>query len=116
MSSASGHHADDPPSTSDSVLKSRKGKVINPCFLCLDMHFTYLFPHMDEASKLLEDITIYHQWIPIGYRKLSLDIPLVDKVVDLVLTLIDPTLPLKSEVEVVNSVSSVVDPTLTLNG
>ena len=58
MSSASGHHADDPPSTSDSVVKSRKGKVKNHCLLYKDMHFTYLCPLMDEASKLLEDITV----------------------------------------------------------
>ena len=62
------------------------------------MHFTYLSPLMDEASKLLEDITISHQWIPTGYRKLSLEPPLVNKVVDPVLTSIDPTLLLKSEV------------------
>ena len=58
MSSASGHHTNDSPLTSDSVVKSRKGKVRNPCLLCKDMHFTYLFPHMDEASKLLEYITV----------------------------------------------------------
>ena len=86
MSSASGHHADDPPSTSDSMVKSQKGKVRNPCLIYKDMHFTYLCPHMDEASKLLEDITVSHQRTSTGYRKLSLDIPLVDKIVDLVLT------------------------------
>ena len=80
------------------------------------MHFTYLCPHMDETSKLLEDIIVSRQRIPIGYRKLSLDIPLVDKVVDPVLTSVYPILPLKSEVEVVNSVSSIVDPTLPLKG
>ena len=69
---------------------------------------------MDEASKLLEDITVSHQRLPTGYCKLSLDMPLVDKVVDLVLTSVDPTLPLKSEVQVVDSDSSVVDPTLPL--
>ena len=134
MSSASSHHTDDPPSTRDSVVKSRKGKARNPCLLCKDMHFTYLCPHMDEASNLLEDIIVSRQWIPIGYCKLSHDITLVDnvvnlnpslvhpalplkskvKVVDPVLTSIDPTLPLKSEVEVVNPSPSLVDPTLPL--
>ena len=110
MSSSSSHHIDDPHSTSDSVLKSRNGKVRNPCLLCKDVHFTYLCPFMDEASKWLEDITDPRQRLPTNYRKLSLDIPLVDKVVDPVLTSVDPTLPLKTEVEVVNSVSSLVDP------
>ena len=86
----------------------------NPCFLCKDMHFTYYFPCMDEASKLLEDIIVSHQRLPIGYRKLSLDIPLVDKVVDSVSSEVDPTLPSKSEFQVVNSDSSVVDLTLPL--
>ena len=58
MSSASGHHTDDSPSTNDSMVKSWKGKVRNPCFLSKDMHFTYLCPLMDEASKLLEDIIV----------------------------------------------------------
>ena len=53
---------------------------------------------MDEGSKLLEYITISHQQLPIGYHKLSLKPPLVDKVVDLVLTLVDPTLPLNIEI------------------
>ena len=115
MSSSSDHHIDDPLSTNKSVVKSWKGKVRNPCLLCKDMHFTYLCPFMDEASKLLEDITVSRQRLPTGYRKLSLQPPLVDKVVDPVLTSIDPTLPLKSEVQVVNSDSSMVDPTLPLN-
>ena len=114
MSSVSGHHADDAPSTNDYVVKSRKGKVIYHFLLCKDMHCTYLCPRMDEASKLLEDITIPQQQLPIGYRKLSLDLSLVDIVVDLVRTSVDPTLPLKSEDEVVDPVPSLVDPTLSL--
>ena len=102
MSSASSHHIDDPPSTSDSVVKSRKGNVINPCLLCKDMHFTYLCLHMDEASNLLEYIIVSYQQLPTSYRNLSFDIPLVDQVVDPSPSLVDPTLPLKSELEVVD--------------
>ena len=40
VSSTSDHHVDDTPSTSDPLLKSRKGKVRNPCLLCKDMQFT----------------------------------------------------------------------------
>ena len=107
MSSAFGHHTDDTPSTSDSMGKSRKGKFRNTCFLCKDMHLTYLFPRMDEASNLLENIIVPQERIPTDYRKLSLDLPLVDKVVDLVPSLVDPTLSLESE-------EQVVDPTLYL--
>ena len=78
------------------------------------MHHTYLCPCMDEASKLLEDIIVPQKRLPTGYCKLSLDIALVDKLTDLVLTSVDPSLPLKSEVEVVDPSPSLVDPTLPL--
>ena len=61
MSSASGHHTDDPPSTSASVVKIQKGKVRNPCLICKEMHFTYLCPCMDEASKWFEGIIVPQQ-------------------------------------------------------
>ena len=70
------------------------------------MHFTYLCPLMDEASKLLEDITVSRQRLPTSYRKLSLDITVVDKVVNLDSSMVDPTLPLESEVKVVELMSS----------
>ena len=97
MSLVSSHNVDDAPSTSDSMLKSKKGKVKNPYLLCKDMHLTYLCPHMDEASKLLEYIIVPQKRLPIGYRKLSLDLPLVDKVVDTVPSKVNPTLSLESE-------------------
>ena len=78
------------------------------------MHHNFLCPSMDEASKLLEDITVPQKWLPTCYRKLSLEPPLVDKVVDPVLTSVDPTLSLKSELEVVNPSPSLVYPTLLL--
>ena len=61
VSLVSYHHADDSQSTSDSLVQSRKGKVIYPCFLCKDMHRTYLCPRMDEASNLLEYLDVPHQ-------------------------------------------------------
>ena len=114
ISSVSDHHADDSLPTSDSLVKSQKGKVRYPCLLCKDMHRTYLCPRMDEASKLLEYLTVPQQKLPIGYHKLSLDIPLVDQVVDPSPFLVNPTLPLKSEVEVVDPVQSLVDPNIPL--
>ena len=77
---------------------------------------------------MLEYNTVPEKLLPIGYRKLSLDLPLVDKVADIVSSSIDPTLsleseehivhihptiPLKSEVKVVKSMSSPPDPTLS---
>ena len=69
---------------------------------------------MDEASKLLEDITVPQQQIPTSYHKLSLDIPLVDQVVDPSPSLVDPTILLKNEVKVVEPVPTSVNPTLHL--
>ena len=81
---------------------------------------------MDEASKLLKYIIVSQKLIPKGYRKFSLDLPLVYKVVDPVPSLVDPTLsleseehvvhlilPLESEVKVVHSMSYPPDPTLS---
>jgi hypothetical protein len=69
---------------------------------------------MDEASKLLEDIIISKTQLPTAYHKLSPNPPLVAKVVDMIPSLVDPTLPLKSEVKVVDLVPSSFDPTLPL--
>ena len=68
---------------------------------------------MDESSKLLENIIVPQQQLPTGYHKLSLDLPLVDKLIDLVLSSVDTTLPLECEVKVVESMSSPPDPTLS---
>ena len=66
------------------------------------MHLTYLFPRMDEASNLLEDINVPSQWIPREHLNFSLDLPLVDKLVDPIPSLVDPTLYLESEEQVVH--------------
>ena len=69
---------------------------------------------MDEASNLLEDITVPQQCLRTSYCKLYLEILLVDQVVNPSPSLVDPTLSLKSEVEVIDPSPSLVDPTLTL--
>jgi hypothetical protein len=99
------------------------------------------FPHMDEASKLLEDMTVSQPQLPAAYRKLSLNPPVVDgminlvplsvspvdQVVNLVTSLdepvdqvvdpipssVNPTLPLESETQVVDPFPP-VDPILPL--
>ena len=50
--------------------------------------------------------------IPTSDSKLSLDPPLVDQVVNSDLFVVDPTLPLESEVKVVESMSFPPDPAL----
>jgi hypothetical protein len=96
---------------------------------------------MDEASKLLEDMTVSPPQLPTAYHNLSLNPPvvdgminlvppsvsLVDQVVNLVTSLvgpvdhvvdlippIDPILPLESATQVIAPILSSVDPTLLL--
>jgi hypothetical protein len=46
--------------------------------LCKGSHLTHFFPHMEEASKLLEDMIVPQPQLPTTYRKLTLDPPAVD--------------------------------------
>jgi hypothetical protein len=161
MSLASEQHADDLPSTSHDTVGKKKSRVKFPCMLCKGSHLTHLCPCMDEASKLLEDMTVSQPQLPAAYRKLSLNPPVVDgmitpvpspvnpvdhvvnlvtslvepvdKVVEPIPSSVNPTLPLESETQVVDSfppvdpilpvenetqvvdlISSSVDPTLPL--
>jgi hypothetical protein len=139
---ASEQHADGLPSTSHDIVGKKKSRVKFPCMLCKGSHLTHLCPCMDEASKLLEDMTVSQPQLPATYHKLSLDPPVVDgmitpvpspvnpvdHVVNLVMSLVEPidqvvdpipssvnsTLPLESETQVVDLISPLVDPTLPL--
>jgi hypothetical protein len=61
-------------------------------------------PHMDEASKLLEDMTVSQPQLPAAYRKLSLNPPVVDGMINLV------PLSVSSVDQVVNLVTSLDEP------
>jgi hypothetical protein len=138
---ASEQHADDLPSTSHDIVGEKKSRVKFPCMLCKGSHLTHLCPCMDEASKLLEDMTVSQPQLPAAYRKLSLNPPIVDgminpvpspvhsvdhvvnlvtssvepvdKVVDPIPSSVNPTLPLESEIQVVDPFTP-VDPILPL--
>jgi hypothetical protein len=138
MSLASEQHADDTPPTSHDTVGKKKSRVKFPCMLCKGSHLTHLCSQMDEASKLLEDMTVSQPQLPAAYRKLSLNPPIVDgmitlvpspvnvvnlvtslvepidKVVDLIPSSVNPTLPSKSETKTVDLIPSLVDPTLPL--
>jgi hypothetical protein len=119
---ASEQHADDLPSTSHDTVGKKKSRVKFPCMLCKGSHLTHLCPCMDEASKLLEDMTVSQPQLPAAYRKLSLDPPVVDgmitpvpspvnpvdHVVNLVTSLVEPV------DKVVEPIPSSVNPTLSL--
>jgi hypothetical protein len=142
MSLASEQHADDFPSTSQDIAGKKKSRDKFPCMLCKGSHLTHLCPCMDEASKLLEDMTVSQPQFPVVYRNLSLSPPivdgmitlvpspvnLVDHVVNLVTSLVEPVdkvvdpipssvnlvLPSERETKEVDPIPSSVDPTLML--
>jgi hypothetical protein len=101
---ASEQHADDLLSTSHDTVGKKKSRVKFPCMLCKGSHLTHLFPCMDKASKLLEDMTVSQPQLPAGYRKLSLNPPIVDGMITLVPSRVNPV------DHVINLVTSLVEP------
>jgi hypothetical protein len=142
MSLASEQHADEPLSTSHDTVGKKKSRVKFPCMLCKGSHLTHLCPHMGEAWKLLEDMAVSQPQLPAAYHKLTLDPPIVDgmitlvpslvnpvdhvvnlvtslvepvdKVVDLIPSSVNPIPPSESETKAVDPIPSSVDPTLLL--
>jgi hypothetical protein len=134
MSPASEQHDDDLPSTSHYIAGKKKSRVKFPCMLCKGSHLTHLFPHMEEALKFMEGMTVSQPQLPATYHKLSLNpvvdgminpippsVSPVDQVVNLVTYLVEPvdqvvnpTLPSESETKAVDLIPSSVDPTLLL--
>jgi hypothetical protein len=104
MSSTSEQHTDDLPSTSHDMVGKKKSRVKFPCMLCKGSHLTHLCPHMEKASKLLEDMTISQPQLPVAYCKLSLNPPVVDGMINLVPSLVNPV------DHVVNLVMSLIEP------
>jgi hypothetical protein len=104
MSLASEQHADDLPSTSHDTLGRRKVESSSRvCYAKGVISLTFV-PHMDEASKLLEDMTVSQPQLPAAYRKLSLNPPIVDGMITLVPSPVNPV------DHVVNLVTSLVEP------
>jgi hypothetical protein len=101
---ASEQHADDFLSTSHDIVGKKKSRAKFPCMLCKRSHLTHLFPHMEEASKLLEDMTISQPQLLAAYHKTSLNPPIVDGMITLV-----PS-PVNLVDHVVNLVMSLVEP------
>ena len=77
---------------------------------------------MDEASKLLEDVTVSQPQIPVAYRKISLNPLIVDGMITLVPWPVNPvdhvvnlaTSLVESVDKVVDPIPSSVNPTLPL--
>jgi hypothetical protein len=104
MSLASEQHADDFPSTSHDIVGKKKSRAKFLCMLCKGSHLTHLFPHMDKASELLEDMTVSQPQLPAAYRKISLNPPIFDGMITLVPSPVNPI------DHVINLVTSLVEP------
>jgi hypothetical protein len=98
-SSALTGHVDDTLSTSDVKVGKKKTTVKFPCMLCKGDHYSHLCPLMDEAYSLLEKLQL-----KVGYRRLSPNPSLVDGMVNVVPSSVNPI------VLVVNLVSSLIEP------
>jgi hypothetical protein len=72
-------HVGDTLSTSDIKVDNKNRTVKFPYMLCKGDHHSHIFPHMDEASYILENLQL-----PTSYRKISPNPLLVDGLVNLV--------------------------------
>jgi hypothetical protein len=104
MSLASEQHVDDLPSNSHDTVGKKKSRVKFPCILCKGSHLTHLFPCMEKASKLLDEMTVSRSQLPAAYRKFSLNPPIVDGMITL-----DPS-SINLIDHVVNLVTSLIEP------
>jgi hypothetical protein len=61
-------HVDDFPSTSHDIVGNKKSRAKFLCILCKGHHLTHIFPHTEEASNFLEDMTVSQPELPAAYR------------------------------------------------
>ena len=71
----------------------KQGKLANPCKLCEGHHAIHLCPYMDEAKRVLDNLTVSTPRLPAGYKQLSLSLPPADAVIGQGSSLVDPTPP-----------------------
>jgi hypothetical protein len=141
MSSTSEQHVDDLPLTSQDTVGKKKHRFKLPYMLCRGSHPTHLFPRIDEALKLLEDMTFSQPQLLASYQRLTVNPAVVngminlvpsstslviqvanmvtslvepfEKAVDPIPSLVDTTLPLESETQAVDLFPP-IDPILPL--
>jgi hypothetical protein len=108
-------HVSDNPSNSDNEVGSKKGKFKTPSWLCKEMHCTYLCPRMDEASHMLENISNTQMKHYTDYHKLSPNPPLVDELVNLLPSSVNPVDQVVNlDPSSINRVHQVIDLSMSL--
>jgi len=81
---ATAGHASDGLSTNDNKVGGKKGKFKFPCNSCNINHCTSYFPHIEEASQLLEDNVVFQQQSLVSSKNYSPTQPIVDEVVNMI--------------------------------
>ena len=66
--------------------------ITNPCKLYEGHHPIHLCPYMDEATRVLDNPTIFAPCILVGYENIFSSPPLVDSMVGQYSSLVDPVL------------------------
>jgi len=82
VSSTSGDHVENTPSTSESEALGQKGKCKFPCKLCEGDHAVHRCPFLDEAKRVLDDRSVSPLRLPPGYKKLLPNPSLVENPAD----------------------------------
>ena len=90
---ASGSQVGGTSSASASKAPKKQGKLANPCKLCEGHHAIHLCSYMDEAKRVLENLTVSILCLPAGYKQLSLSPSLVDSTINQESSLLDPAPP-----------------------
>ena len=89
MSSTSGDHVDNTPSTSNSEVHGHKGKVKTPCRLCEGDHTLPRCPFLDETKRFLHNRPASPQQLPPGYKKLSPSPLLIENLTNITQSLVE---------------------------
>ena len=65
---ASGSQVGGTSLASASKAPRKQGKLSNPCKLCEGHHAIHLCPCMDEAKRVLDNLTVSTSCLPAGYK------------------------------------------------
>ena len=88
---ASGSQVGGTSSTGAGKASKKQGKITNPCRLCEGHHAIHLCPYMDEAKRVLDNLTGSSPCLPAGYNRISLSPPPADARIGQESSLVDPT-------------------------
>jgi len=117
VSSTSDDHVESTPSTSENEVTRQKGKPKFPCRLCEGDHALHCCPFLDEAKRVLDNCPTSPQRLPPGYKKLLLNLLLVQNLTDTPLLSVEAPIiedePSNSTSDQSQQVKTAIDPILS---